>query len=153
MICKCGNIIPKKREEIGYKLCVQCSTENKWTGNLMVFHKTGNSYEIIKDPEVAEKMASMSSRNGFGSNRKSVAKKGNDTKKIIPPPENFTIDPTIINRKPPDPSKWEDESWTLAILDKFNESPEGAKKLLEEVFSDGKISPIARKRLLVIITK
>ena len=152
MICKCGNIIPKEREKFGYRLCVECSTENKWSGNLMVFHKTGNSYEIIKDPEVAAKIASMASRNGFGSNRKSVAKKGNDIKKIIHPPENIKIDPIELNRKPADPTKWDDESWTLAILDKFNESPAEAKLLLEKVFSECKISPLARKRILVIIT-
>lgn len=152
MICKCGDIVPQKRVKLGFNFCVNCSPVKKASGHLVVHHKTGNEYQIISDPEVAEKMASMASRNGFGSNRKSVAKKGNDIKKIIPPPENFTIDPTIINRKPPDINKWEDEAWTLIILDKFNESKKEAKELLEKIYSEGKLSPIARKRLLLILT-
>jgi len=152
MICKCGNIIPQKRVNLGFNFCIECSPVQKASGHLIVHHKTGNEYQIIKDPEVAAKIASMASRNGFGSNRKSIAKKGNDTKKIIPPPENIKIDPTELNRKPADPSKWDDESWTLAILDKFNESPEEAKLLLDRVFSECKISPLARKRILVIIS-
>ena len=151
MICKCGNLIPQKRANLGFTFCVECSPVQKASGHLVVHHKTGNEYQIITDPEVAEKIASMASRNGFGSNRKSVTRKGTNIKKIIPPPDDFKISPLILNRKPADESKCDDEGWTLAILDKFSTSPEEAIKLLSDVFSDGKISPIARKRLLAII--
>ena len=151
MICKCGNAIPKKRVELGYKKCVTCSTEKKWSGHLVVHHKTGNNYDVIKDPETAAKMASMSNRNGFGSNRRAIAKEGVDTKKKVAPPENFKIEPKLLTKKPADPSKWEDEACTLAVLDKFSEGQEVAKALLDSLFSQGRMSPIARKRLLVII--
>ena len=149
---KCGNNIPKKRVEMGYSTCVDCSTESKWSGHLVVFHKTGNTYDIIKDPETAAIMASMSNRNGFGSKRKTVAKEGKNSVKKITPAENKNIDPSVIKRIPPDPSKWEDEAYTLAILDKLTESANEALQLLNKVFAEGKISPIARKRLLVIIS-
>lgn len=151
MICKCGNVIPVKRANLGYTTCIDCSTEKKWSGHLVVHHKTGNNYDVIKDPETAAKMASMSNRNGFGSNRKAIAREGVDTKKKIAPPGDFKIEPKLLSKKPADPSKWEDEACTLAVLDKLNESQEAAKQLLDSLFNDCRISPLARKRLLVII--
>jgi hypothetical protein len=151
MICKCGNEIPKKRVELGYNSCVECSTEKKASGHLVVHHKTGNEIQVIKDPETAAKMASMSNRNGFGSNRRAIAKEGVDTKKKVAPPEDFRIEPKLLAKKPADTSKWEDEACTLAVLDKLSEGQDSAKGLLDSLFSQGRMSPIARKRLLVII--
>ena len=150
MVCSCGEIIPKKRVELGYKKCINCSTEKKWSGHLVVHHKTGNNYDVIKDPETAAKMASMSNRNGFGSNRRAIAKEGVDVKKVVAPPKDFKIGPKLVDRKPADTSKWEDEAWTLAVLDKMS-NPVEAKALLDRVFLEGRISPLARKRLLVIL--
>jgi hypothetical protein len=135
---------------MGYTVCVECSSEKKASGHLVVHHKTGNEIQVIKDPETAAKMASMSNRNGFGSNRRAIAKEGVDLKKKVLPPKDFKIDPKLVAKKPADPSKWNDEAWTLAILDKMGDTAE-AKSLLDRVFSDGLISPLARKRLLVIL--
>jgi len=151
MICKCGNVIPQKRHSLGYTSCVDCSTEKKWSGHLVVHHKTGNNYDVIKDPETAAIMASMSNRNGFGSNRRAIAREGVDTKKRVPPPDDFKIEPKFLGKKPADPSKWEDEACTLAVLDKFNTGQQPAKELLDSLFAQGKMSPLARKRILVII--
>ena len=147
---KCGDIIPKIRKDLGYLKCVNCSDEAKWSGNLVVFHKTGNSYEIIKDPEVAANVARLSSRNGFGSNRKALAKEGISSSKKIPPSQEPII-PVVIKKIPPKPENWKDEEWTLAILDKINTNKDEAIKLLDKVFNDGLISPLARKRLMWII--
>ena len=137
---------------MGYSSCVECSTEHKWSGHLVVFHKTGNTYDIIKNPETAAKMASMSSRYGFGSNRKAIARDGVCTNKRIAPPEDFSIPAEEIARRPPDPSKWRDEDWGSKILDEFSKDPTGSRTLLDVAFARGEISPIARKRLLLIIS-
>jgi len=66
MNCKCGIKIPEKRLELGYKICVECSTEQKWSAMPLIYHKTGNTVQVIKDPEVAKEMAAASKRTGFG---------------------------------------------------------------------------------------
>ncbi len=66
MYCKCGIEIPDKRVELGYKTCVECSTEQKWSAVPIIYHKTGNTLQVVKDPEVAKEMIAMSRRAGFG---------------------------------------------------------------------------------------
>jgi hypothetical protein len=66
MICKCGSQIPEKRLELGYKTCVDCSTESRWTIVPVNYHKTGNTAEVIKDPEVAADFLFQSQRKSFG---------------------------------------------------------------------------------------
>jgi hypothetical protein len=64
--CKCGKTIPHKRYEMGYKNCVECSTVEKYGCVDIVYHKTGNTIEIM-DSKDAEKMAKLVKRKGFGS--------------------------------------------------------------------------------------
>ena len=66
MYCKCGNVIPKARVDLGYKTCVDCSTEDRWACNPLTFHKTGNSIEVIKDRELAEEVANKAQRRNYG---------------------------------------------------------------------------------------
>lgn len=66
MNCKCGTTIHPKRIELGYKTCVDCSTERKWGVVPITYHKTGNTVEIVKDPDLADEMNAMSQRTGFG---------------------------------------------------------------------------------------
>jgi hypothetical protein len=67
MICKhCSAELHPKRVEMGYHECVNCSTTQRWSANPLIFHKTGNTTEIIKDPEVAADLAFASARKGFG---------------------------------------------------------------------------------------
>ena len=104
MTCKCGAEIPEKRIELGYKECVNCSTTTAWTVVPVVYHKTGNSAQIIKDPDTAKDFLYASSRKGFGV---SSGMKGNRTriiereasKKIIPPPPPPSN--KIVSRKQP----------------------------------------------------
>ena len=65
--CKtCGEHYPQERRDMGYTVCVSCSTEPGWSCSALTFHKTGNSIEIIKDPEVAYNINQMASRKNFG---------------------------------------------------------------------------------------
>jgi hypothetical protein len=66
MNCKCGSTIPEKRIQLGYKTCVECSTESRWTVVPVNYHKTGNTAEVIKDPEVAADFIFQSQRKSFG---------------------------------------------------------------------------------------
>ena len=66
MDCKCGSRIPEKRFELGYRTCVNCSTESRWTVVPVNYHKTGNTAEVIKDPEVAADFLFQSQRKSFG---------------------------------------------------------------------------------------
>jgi hypothetical protein len=93
MVCKhCETVIPQKRAELGYRECVNCSTTPRWSANPVIFHKTGNTTEIIKDPELAADLAFASARKGFGvlkgmtANRrpKAVAQKKTESSKVTP---------------------------------------------------------------------
>jgi len=97
MKCKhCEEIIPQKRVDLGYRECVNCSTTQRWSANPVIFHKTGNTTEIIKDPEVAADIAFASARKGFGvlrgmtGRRKPVEAKNKTVKKSQPIQQNLS---------------------------------------------------------------
>jgi len=70
MKCKnCLNDINPKRLELGYKICVNCSNEPKWSSVPVINHKTGNEIQIVKDPEVAAEFMAKTARVGFGTMR------------------------------------------------------------------------------------
>lgn len=64
--CTCGLPIPEGRVRLGYRVCVSCSTEARWSALHVVYHKTGNTIEVVKDPELAALATAMSARSGFG---------------------------------------------------------------------------------------
>jgi len=64
--CKCGLNIPAARKKLGYTVCVKCSSEPAWSCSALTYHKTGNTIEIIKDPEVAYNINQMANRKSFG---------------------------------------------------------------------------------------
>lgn len=66
MYCKCGQKLPAVRVKMGYKTCVKCSTEDKWGCSQVVYHKTGNTIEVIKDKELCEQINAMAQRPAFG---------------------------------------------------------------------------------------
>lgn len=80
MYCKCGNKIPEVRINTGYKTCVECSTEEKWGCSQVVYHKTGNTIEVIKDKELCEQINAMAERPAFGVCR---GMKGNVKRKVM----------------------------------------------------------------------
>lgn len=66
-ICKkCSGEFPDKRKEIGYSICLDCSTEERWSAVPVTYHKTGNTIEVVKDPDDAATITAMMSRKGFG---------------------------------------------------------------------------------------
>ena len=44
MKCKCKDIIPQGRVRLGFKVCVKCSTVERYGCAPVINHKTGNYY-------------------------------------------------------------------------------------------------------------
>ena len=65
----CGQHIHPRRYDMGYRTCINCSTEERWSGVPIINHKTGNEIQIVKDPEVAAEFIAKSARIGFGTLR------------------------------------------------------------------------------------
>ena len=65
MICKCKNIIPNVRVNLGYNTCVECSTVEQYGCAPLINHKTGNSIQIMSQSDAA-KIAKMTKRRGYG---------------------------------------------------------------------------------------
>jgi hypothetical protein len=63
--CKCGNDIPKVRISLGYKTCVKCSTVDSYGCIDIVYHKTGNTVQVV-DKSVSAEYNKKASRAGFG---------------------------------------------------------------------------------------
>lgn len=66
MKCKnCDKDIPQKRIELGFKKCVNCSDTEKYGVVDVVYHKTGNTVEIM-DAKSAEAINKATKRSGYG---------------------------------------------------------------------------------------
>ena len=65
MNCKCGNIIPEQRVNLGYKVCVDYSTTEQYGCAPLINHKTGNSIQIMSSSD-ARRIAKMTQRRGYG---------------------------------------------------------------------------------------
>ena len=65
MICKCKNIIPKQRAQLGYSVCISCSTVEQYGCAPLTNHKTGNSIQIMSSSDAA-RIAKMTQRRGYG---------------------------------------------------------------------------------------
>jgi hypothetical protein len=62
---KCNHNIPQARLDLGYKVCVECSTEEKLGCIDTIHHKTGNTIQVMSR-EDAEKANKLTKRAGFG---------------------------------------------------------------------------------------
>ena len=65
MKCKCKNIIPQGRLDLGYTVCVNCSTVERYGCAPIINHKTGNSIQILSSEDAAS-IARMTRRRGYG---------------------------------------------------------------------------------------
>jgi hypothetical protein len=65
MKCKCKKIIPQQRVDLGYKVCVDCSTTEAYGCAPVINHKTGNSIQIMSSSDAAI-IAKMTRRRGYG---------------------------------------------------------------------------------------
>ena len=70
----CGEFtLHPKRKELGYHVCVNCSTTSRWyVRNIISGKTTYCETEVIKDPKAAKKIAAMDRRTGWGSNLNKV---------------------------------------------------------------------------------
>ena len=62
---KCNHNIPQARLDLGYKVCVNCSTEEKLGCIDTINHKTGNTIQVMSR-EDADKASKLTRRSGFG---------------------------------------------------------------------------------------
>jgi hypothetical protein len=107
-ICKtCNTGYPEKRKEMGYTVCIECSTETRWSGVQIVHHKTGNETQIVKDPDVAAEFLAKSSRTGSGALKymKRAYRKPNYSPPILPKkvkeePIAFICTSSVVARRP-----------------------------------------------------
>lgn len=60
--CKvCNEVIHPLRVKMGYNAtCVKHSTAERYTGFVVADHKTADSIQIIKDPEIGKKLVELS---------------------------------------------------------------------------------------------
>ena len=63
--CKCSNVIPQGRVDLGYKVCVSCSTTEAYGCAPLINHKTGNSIQIMSSSDAA-RIAKLTQRRGYG---------------------------------------------------------------------------------------
>ena len=64
--CKCcESVIPQGRVDLGYKVCVNCSTTEQYGCVPLTYHKTGNSIQIMSRSDAA-RVAKMTRRRGYG---------------------------------------------------------------------------------------
>ena len=61
----CHHNIPQARLDLGYKVCIECSTEQKLGCIDTIHHKTGNTIQVLSH-EDAEKANKLTKRAGFG---------------------------------------------------------------------------------------
>jgi len=63
--CKCNNIIPQGRVDLGYSECVDCSTVEAVGCVDICYHKTGNTIQVM-DKASAAKINKLAQRSGYG---------------------------------------------------------------------------------------
>ena len=68
MNCKCKKIIPQARLDLGYTVCVECSTVEKLGCIDTINHKTGNTIQVMSRDD-ADQALKLTKRAGFGTLR------------------------------------------------------------------------------------
>jgi len=71
MKCKCNNIIPQGRLDLGYTTCVNCSTVERYGCAPLTNHKTGNSIQIMSMSD-SVKISRLTRRSGYGTMLRNV---------------------------------------------------------------------------------
>lgn len=152
---KCHEEYSMKRKLLGYLECVNCSETPKVSGVQITYHKTGNTIQVVKDPEVAAEFVAKSTRSGFGalkgmtgSWKRPVREVNIEPRKVKP---CIRVYSSIISKKKI-VTNYSDEEVGPVILDILqNEGKDEAIKKLEQEFQSLRLSPEWRKRLLFII--
>ena len=63
--CKCKNVIPQGRVDLGYEVCVNFSTTERYGCAPLINHKTGNSIQIMSSSDAA-RISRLTRRRGYG---------------------------------------------------------------------------------------
>ncbi len=154
MTCNCGNEIPLKRIELGFKECLNCSKSVKKSAIPVINHKTGNEIQIVDDPKVAEEFFHLSKRKGFGTlnGLQSGFKQKTITKKKIQKIETVKEFSVKISQTL-DKSNYKDEFHSLEFFTILDNSKEEALQYLNKFFQLKEISVETRKRLIYILNQ
>lgn len=148
MYCKCGALIPEKRESMGFNTCVECSKEKPFVGFDVSNGKTGNETQVIKDLDLAKELYRLEANSGVGG--RGVTEEGMNPGSRIDPSDPIPV--KIKEVKRPDPTKWEDERIGAEVLALFDEGKaEEAREHLERNFLEMLISPKSRKALIAMM--
>ena len=65
MRCKCNDIIPQARLDLGYTSCVRCSNTEPYGCISLTYHKTGNTIQILPKAQ-AQRIRKLTERRGYG---------------------------------------------------------------------------------------
>lgn len=145
MNCKCGNAIPQKRTELGYKECVNCSTVEAHGCIDIIYHKTGNTIQIT-DKQTAERMRLLSRRSGFGILRGMRAGKTSTYKPTI----NKNSNKAIVAMHIPSAEVF-DNIGKEALITMEIEGYDFALAFLQKKVDSGTILPIQMNRIKSIL--
>jgi len=152
--CKtCQSPVPDKRWEMGYRVCVNCSTETKWSAIQVIHHKTGNETQVVKDPDVAAEFLAKSARTGFGT-LKGLTKtykvsSQNKEVNVDPIPHKSLPETKILERKPM-PNEYEKVGGeVMDILEKG--TPQDAINHIEKARFEKRIYGIHERKLKEIV--
>ena len=69
--CKCKNIIPQARLDLGYTSCVRCSKTEPYGCISLTYHKTGNTIQILPKAQ-AKSIRKLTERRGYGTMLKNI---------------------------------------------------------------------------------
>ena len=147
----CGNNVPKGRSEMGYTICVDCSTEEKVSCHTIYPHKTGGYIQVVSK-EQSENLNRLDRRGYSGiktaKNYKSVIKKkSEDSDKTAEVVRNRTSSSDNIVHTPYDTA--------LDMVNKYYEEwgYERTLQYLRDLNSSGDIPLMTRVKIQDVITE
>ncbi len=68
---KCKKTIVQGRVDLGYKVCLNCSTVESYGCVAITYHKTGNTIQIMPK-EQAKRIRKLTERRGYGTMLKNI---------------------------------------------------------------------------------
>ena len=147
----CGNNVPEGRSEMGYTICVDCSTEEKVSCHTIYPHKTGGYIQVVSK-EQSENLNRLDRRGYSGiktaKNYKSVIKKkSEDSDKTAEVVRNRTSSSDNIVHTPYDTA--------LDMVNKYYEEwgYKPTLKYLRQLNSSGDIPLMTRVKIQDVITE
>ena len=140
---KCENVIHNERYQMGYDICVDCSTEQKVSGHMVYPHKTGGYVQVMKT-ERAEELNKLDRRGYRGSKAYHIPNVKFKKKKEPRVYRNSSVNKIVL---------LSDDDSTKKVLDYFDEwGYQPTIRYLQELSRNGDIALKQRVRLQDIIT-